>query len=62
MLALLMAELDFRLVIKKIATINKNVQNVLLMDEVSLNRFEEDNDENVSDWSDLIVSRDNMGK
>lgn len=58
-----MSEVEIiNIVIKKIAMANKNVQNILLMDEVSLNRFEEDNDENVSDWSDLIVSRDNMGK
>ena len=59
-----MSEVEIiNLIINKIATVNKNVQNILLMDEVSPNRFEEDNEEeNVSNWSDLIVSRENMGK
>ena len=58
-----MSEVEIiNLVINKVATVNKNVQNILLMDEVSPNRFEEDNDDNVSDWSDLIVSRENMGR
>ena len=51
-----MSEVEIiNLLINKIAMVNKNVQNILLMDEVSPNRFEEDNEEkNVSDWSDLI--------
>ena len=59
-----MSEVEIiNLIINKIATVNKNVQNILLMDEVSPNRFEEDNEEeNVSNWSDLIVSSENMGK
>ena len=59
-----MSEVEIiNLVINKIAMANKNVQNILLMDEVSPNRFEEDNEEkNVSDWSNLIVSKDNIGK
>ena len=59
-----MSEVEIiNLVINKIAMVNKNVQNILLIDEVSPNRFEDDNqEENVSDWSDLIVSRENMGK
>ena len=58
-----MSEVEIiNLVINKIAMANKNVQNILLMDEVSPNRFEEDNEEkNVSDWSNLIVSKDNIG-
>ena len=59
-----MSEVEIiNLVINKIAMVNKNVQNILLIDEVSPNRFEDDNqEENVSDWSDLIVSRENIGK